>query len=358
MQVQRKQLNFEGQNIYVGIDVHKKQWNVSIMSEQLEHKTFSQKPEVGDLVNYLKRNFPGANYYSACEAGFSGFWAHRDLEKLQIHNIVVNAADIPTTQKEKTQKTDKRDSRKIARSLRAGELEAIYVPSEKTQADRTLIRTRTAIRKDLTREKNRVKSLLNFYGIQTPEQFNKQTGNRSKNYMQWLSEIPIEHSSLKYAMQIILKEVLELRKLQLETNRHIRQLSRGEAYAKNMELLTSVPGVGLLTGMTLLTEIEDINRFHNTDKLAGYVGLIPKTHSSGDKENVGEITFRGHIMREMLVESAWTAARLDPALCLAYSELCKRMKPNQAIIRIARKLLNRIYSILRTQESYVYGVVQ
>ncbi|GHS94659.1 hypothetical protein FACS1894207_3260 [Bacteroidia bacterium] len=132
------------------------------MSEHLEHKTFSQKPEVGDLANYLKQNFPGANYYSAYEAGFSGFWAHRDLEKLQIHNIVVNAADIPTTQKEKAQKTDKRDSRKIARSLRAGELEAIYVPGEKAQADRTLIRTRTSVRKDLAREKNRVKSLLNF----------------------------------------------------------------------------------------------------------------------------------------------------------------------------------------------------
>lgn len=358
MQRQSNKLNFEGQNIYIGIDVHKKQWNVSIMSEQLEHKTFSQKPEAGDLVNYLTRNFPGANYYSAYEAGFSGFWAHRDLEKLQIHNIVVNAADIPTTQKEKAQKTDKRDSRKIARSLRAGELEAIYVPSEKAQADRTLIRTRTSVRKDLAREKNRVKSLLNFYGIQQPERFNA-SGNWSKNYMQWLSEIPFEEPSVKYALQIILKEVESLRKILLEVTKHIRTLSRSETYEENMKLLSSVPGVGLLTGMTLLTEIEDINRFHNTDKFAGYVGLIPNTHSSGDKENVGDITFRGHsFLREMLVESAWTAARMDPALHLAFSEYCKRMKPNQAIIRIARKLLNRIYFTLREKRRYEPCVVQ
>jgi transposase len=239
MQAQKYKLNFEGQKIYVGLDVHKKQWTVSIMSEHLEHKTFSQKPEVEDLANYLTRNFPGANYYSAYEAGFSGFWAHRDLEKRQIKNIAVNAADIPTTQKEKAQKTDKRDSRKIARSLRAGELEAIYVPSEKTLADRTLLQTRTSVRKDLSREKNRVKSLLIFYGIQAPERFNNQKGNWSKNYMQWLSEIPFEHPSAKYALQIILKEVTELRKLQLEITVHIRQLSRSETYEKEFDPLHS-----------------------------------------------------------------------------------------------------------------------
>jgi transposase len=357
MQIQRNKLNFEGQNLYVGIDVHKNQWNVSIMSEHLEHKTFSQKPEAGDLVNYLKRNFPGANYYSAYEAGFSGFWAHRDLEKLQIKNIVVNAADIPTTQKEKTQKTDKRDSRKIARSLRAGELEAIYVPGEKAQADRTLIRTRTSVRKDLSREKNRVKSFLNFYGIQQPERFHGSSW--SKNYMQWLGEIPFEEPSAKYSLQIILKEVEGLRKLLLEVTGHIRTLSRSEAYEENMKLLTGVPGVALITGMTLLTEIEDIKRFQNTDKFAGYVGLVPNTHSSGDKENVSEITFRGHpFLREMPVESAWTAARMDPALHLAFSTYCKRMKPNQAIIRIARKLLNRIYFTLREKRKYEPCVVQ
>jgi transposase len=328
------------------------------MSKHLEHKTFSQKPEVGDLVNYLRRNFPGAKYYSAYEAGFSGFWAHRDLEKLQVKSIVVNPADIPTTQKEKTQKTDKRDSRKIARSLRAGELEAIYVPGEKAQADRTLVRTRTSIRKDLAREKNRVKSLLNFYGIQEPERF-KESRSWSKNYMQWLLEIPFEHPSAKYALQIILKGVEALRKLLLEITRLIRTLSRSEAYEENMRLLLGVPGVGLLTGMTLLTEIEEINRFHNTDKFAAYVGLIPSTHSSGEKENVGKITHRGHSsMREMLVESAWTAARKDPALHLAYCEYCKRMKPNQAIIRIARKLLNRIYYTLRKKRIYEPSVVQ
>ena len=62
-------LDFKGQQIFVGMDVHKKSWSISIFTEGFEHKTFTQPPEVGTLVNYLKRNFPGASYKSVYEAG-------------------------------------------------------------------------------------------------------------------------------------------------------------------------------------------------------------------------------------------------------------------------------------------------
>ena len=79
MQAQRNELNFKGQNIYAGIDVHKKSWNVTIMSEHLEHKTFSQVPEPGALHQYLLRNFPGATYHSVYESGYCGYWIHQEL---------------------------------------------------------------------------------------------------------------------------------------------------------------------------------------------------------------------------------------------------------------------------------------
>ena len=53
-------LDFKGQQIYVGMDIHKKSWSISILTDNFEHKTFTQPPEVEVLVNYLKRNFPGA----------------------------------------------------------------------------------------------------------------------------------------------------------------------------------------------------------------------------------------------------------------------------------------------------------
>jgi len=112
MQNKVKTISFQGQNIYVGIDVHLKSWKVTIMLDHSFYKTFSQDPEPSILSDYLHRNFPGGNYCSAYEAGFCGFSVHRELEKYGIKNIVVNPADIPTTDKERKQKEDKRDSHK------------------------------------------------------------------------------------------------------------------------------------------------------------------------------------------------------------------------------------------------------
>jgi transposase len=135
-------------------------------------------------------------------------------------------------------------------------------------------------------------------------------------------------------------------------------LSTSERYSKNIELIRSVPGIGLITGMILLVEIEDIARFENCDKLAGFIGLIPTCHSSGERENKGKITPRRHnSMRKTLVESSWIAARRDPALSLSFSRYCKRMEPNKAITRIARKLVNRIFFVLTTQQKYEHKVV-
>jgi transposase len=117
MEAQVKKIDFTGQNIYAGFDVHKKSWKVTIMAEDTFYKTFTQPPNPEVLYNYLKSNFPGGNYHSAYEAGFCGFWIHDKLTSLGVRSIVVNPADIPTTDKERVQKEDKRDSRKIARSL-------------------------------------------------------------------------------------------------------------------------------------------------------------------------------------------------------------------------------------------------
>jgi len=103
--------------------------------------------------------------------------------------------------------------------------------------------------------------------------------------------------------------------------------------------------------MIILTELETINRFESFDKLCSFIGLIPTTHSSGEKENIGEITHRGNsFLRGALVESAWIAARMDLALNKSYHDYCKRMEANKAIIRIARKLLNRIRFVLKNNQ--------
>ena len=171
METQSNKIDFNGQHIYAGFDVHLKNWRVTIMTEKLLHKTFSQPPKPKLLHQYLTMNFPGGIYHSAYEAGFCGYWIHYQLQGMGIESMVVHAADVPTTGKEKVLKDDKRDSIKIARSLRNGDLTSIHVLSKRTIEDRSLLRTRAMLVKDLTRYKNRIKSFLYFHGIEIPKAY-------------------------------------------------------------------------------------------------------------------------------------------------------------------------------------------
>jgi transposase len=356
MQTQSKSIDFEGHNIYVGFDAHLKSWQVTILTNNMYHKTFTMPPKPDVLSTYLKTNFPNGNYHSAYEAGFCGLWAHYQLKNLGINNIVVNPADVPSTQKDKVQKEDKRDSRKIARSLRNGELDAIYIPCENTLEDRSLVRSRTMLVGDMTRFKQRIKSFLYFYGISFPEEFERVTTHWSGRFMKWLDSIPMKEVSGRQALDVLVEEARSQRKLLLETTKKIKHLSESLKYKEQVQLLRSIPGIGLINSMVILTEVEDINRFPKDEKFASFVGFIPTSHSSGDKEKMGEITFRSHnFLRKAFVESAWIAVRFDPALLMAYQNLCKRMEPNNAIIRIAKKLLNRVYTVLKNKRMYEYN---
>ena len=138
---------------------------MSIFTDSFEHKTFSQNPDPTILVNYLKKNFPGASYYSVYEAGYCGFWIHDALIEAGIHNIVINPADVPTKDKERKRKNNRVDSRKLARSLRNGDLEAIHVHKRELLEDRFLLRTRRDAAKQQTRYKNKIKGALSFSGF-------------------------------------------------------------------------------------------------------------------------------------------------------------------------------------------------
>jgi transposase len=121
-------MSFTSHHIYVGLDISKPSWEVCILTEHVEHKTLTQPPSVKALVQYLKRNFPAATYHCVYEAGRFGFWIHDQLILEGIECLIVNSADVPTTNKETTHKNDRIDARKLARSLRSGDPKSIYIP--------------------------------------------------------------------------------------------------------------------------------------------------------------------------------------------------------------------------------------
>lgn len=358
MQSKVKTISFQGQSIYIGIDTHLKSWTVTTMMENNLQKTYSQDPCPQTLYNYLHRTFPGANYFSAYEAGFCGFSIHRELVKYGIHSIVVNPADIPTTDKERKQKEDRRDSRKIAKSLKNGELSGIYVPSKNGEELRALIRYRKTLVKEIGRHKNRIKSFLYYLGVSIPNSLSQSSRYWSGKFTQWLKTVKMNTLWGDTVLQYTLETVEELRLRLLKINRQIRGIDLYSPYTFKLKLLRSIPGVGPIMSVTLLSELEELARFKSLDKLCSYVGLVPKTNSSGGKEYVGHITTRSNKpLRGCIIEAAWVASRNDPVLACSYNQLCKRMKPNEAIIRIAKKLLNRIRYVLKNETEYAQSVV-
>ena len=352
MQTQSTQFDFTGQNIYVGIDTHLKSWNVTVMMDPYYQKTFSQNANAKTLLNHLQQNYPGANFYSAYEAGFAGFMPHYRLMELGIQSIVVNPADVPTTGKEKVQKNDSRDSQKIARSLKNGELTPIYIPSIQTLADRSLVRLRKTRSRDLARTKTQIKSFLHCNGLDIPEELSKD--NWTRKFIKWLTELEV--GSFRETLEDHLGKYHYAYAHKLEISRKVKALSATSRYKDNMVLLQSIPGVGYITAITFLTEIENIKRFKSLDSLCGFIGLVPATNSSGENERIGEITPRGHrILRDILIEASWKAIGKDPALGAAYSRLGHRMKPNKAIIRITKKIVSRMRFVLNNQTKYELG---
>jgi len=352
-----KKLDFTGHIIYCALDVHKKSWRVVNRDKDFELESYSQDPCTDNLYKHLNSRYPGAKYKVAYEAGFCGFDIQRSLSKYQdVDCIVVNAADVPTSDKEKKRKTDKIDARKISRELVKGELEGIYIPDPLMEHARSLVRQRTRLVRDQTRCKNRIWHLLMFSGLKLDADRPKQYW--SKRFIESLRALPVTNDGLKQALEIAVDEYLGVRELLKKAIKYIRQLSVQDLFVTVQKLLQSIPGMGLINSMVVHTEIMDMTRFKTLDPLCSEVGLVPDTEDSGDTKKEKGITHRcNHYLRPAIVESSWTIIRKDPAMMMKYKKYCQRMPENKAIIKIAKHLLSRIRYVWLQQKEYVIGVV-
>ena len=285
------------------------------------------------------------------EAGFCGFWIHERLTALGIDNIVVNPADVPTKSSEKLRKTDTVDSGKLARSLRANELKGIYTPDSVSLEMRSLIRLKNSITKDTTRQKNRLKSQLRYLGIEIPQEFLTPFSNWSKRFFRLVEGDRDAHPERPSGPRHSYPASGRVTPSETGDDTGFTDIGQDGSIPRTARLIMSVPGFGQATGMAFLSEICDITRFRNAEQLAAYIGMIPMCHSSGEKDGTGDITIRKHaVMRCNPIEAAWVAVRQDPAMNLFYTEQCKRMPKSKAIVKVARKLVNRLFFCAETSD--------
>lgn len=352
-QIKNNKLDFSNQKFFIGIDVHKKSWKVTIRSQRIEIQTFSMNPVPKELVDHLRRRYPNGIYYSCYEAGFCGYWIDKELRNSNVNNIVINPADVPTTNKEKLSKTDKIDSRKLARELENRNLRGIYIPSNYQQELRSLSRLRHSLTKDQTRIKNRIKGHLFFYGKKTVSESRYWSGR----YISELRNLEFSYSLGKEYLHIYLDELERIREKIVQVVRILRKICRDNKETEVINLLTrSVPGIGFTTAITMYCEIMDMRRFDTIEKLASYVGLVPSLNSSGEREKTIGITVRkSKYLRPLMIEAAWVAVKKDPSLFEYFCKLTRRMNRKRAIVSVARKLLNRIRYVWINETDYICG---
>ena len=344
--LQSNKKDFTGQKIAIGIDVHLRTWSVTVLTASGLIRTHSQKASAKELFEHLKKHYPNGSYHAAYETGFSGFSTYYALTELGIHCTVVHAADVPTTQKEQVSKSDPIDSKKLAKALMRDELECVYIHTKNNLDDRSLVRYRDSIVKQIGRTKSRIKHLLYNNGVEYPDEYFNGSHHWTRKFISWLQDDVRLLSETRMSLDMLIEDILHYRHRLLTVNRKLRTLALSDKYANKYELLMSIPGIGTTIAMSLLTEIDDIDRFSNQRQFASFLGLIPMISSSGNKEYVGEKTFRGNKqLGPRIVEASWISIRHDTELSAKYGSLCARgMKPQEAIIRIARKLVNVLSS--------------
>lgn len=337
-----------GSDVYLGLDISKASWHVTARSGGETLLTASFPPRREGLVGLLER-LKGCRVHSVYETGPFGFGLHDWLRSQDVDSMVVSASHVPEEIGNRV-RTDRRDGLKLARTLEAGLLRPIFVPESRQRADRELVRQRQRVQKDRRRAMVRIKSFFLTNDVETPEEAG---ADWSGDYETWLRALKLEEPSLDRVLEELRSVYFDLDARVDGLTKELRQMARRSDYAATVELLSTVPGIGWLSALTLVVEIVDFGRFPNGETLSSYAGLTPSEHSSGDRVRHGHITRQGNpVVRYVLVESSWILIGKDPEMRRFFDRIKVRRGGKRAIVAVARKLCHRLVAIAHSGTPY------
>jgi transposase len=344
----------ENKTVFCGMDIHKEHWNLCFFSDGMVIEKLQMPAQFNRLVDHTRRYYQDASSVRfVYEAGFSGFHLYRQLTAAGYCCMITPPNRVPSLSDKV--KTDKRDALKLAQMVAAGLLKEVFVPPLSVESDRQVLRLRNNNQKKLSRVKIQINSHLSLNG----QFWSKDMGNHwTKKYIAWLQGLEFQEPYLRFILDQYLTEYHFYRKQIADLTRHIREISRKEAYQVHFKCLTASKGIGLITAMTFLLELWDLSRFSSTGKFSSYLGLTPSQHSSGQHVRLGHITREGNAhVRRVLVESAWTVIRHDPFLKEKYDRIrAKGTNGKKAIVAVARSLGLRLRRCLLDGTPYQVGI--
>lgn len=339
------------QKLWLGIDVHKVNLHVTVLDDEGETVLSQSVPHKKEHVVGLIRRLNSTQITAVYEAGPTGYKLVYWLKELGCEAFMCPPTHVRQRRGGRI-KTDARDSKTLAEQARANMLPAVHLLDEEVYRQRQITRTREQLARHRSQLKTQIKSLLLFHKITCPEDLKP---NWSKAYIKWLEQEAANDPDLSLAINALLRAHASMDEEIKVLDARLREIEASKRWAKNAELLRSIPGVGGLTAMVVLLESGDLSRFDNGEELASWIGLVPTEWSSGEGQHRGSITRAGNKrVRTALVEASWMVVRNDAAMKAVYERIKKRRGAGKAIVAVARRLALIIRAMLRDQQPFEY----
>ena len=342
--------------VFAGLDVDKHSIAATFCNQAGLLRSLRLPYSAAQLLNYVRKHFPEQRLAFVYEAGPTGFGLYDELVAAGHPCLVVAPSMVPTAPGTRV-KTNRLDSRKLSTALRGGELKSIHVPAPKYRELRHLVQLRDTHVQQLTASKCRIKALLLYEGIGFPSDEGKQK-QWSARVLDELLELPCS-ATVRFKLDQLIGTLHFHFNAAAAAQKQIRHYCKKDAELRqSIAWLKSLPGIGEIVATHLVARLGDPNLITNVRQIAGFLGLVSSEHSTGDKQNRGEITRAGDSrLRNKLIQSAWVTIRKDPELHEFYQRVYqrhpKKVAARKAIVAVARKLTTRIYAVLKEQRPFI-----
>ena len=325
---------------FLGMDVHAETISVAVAEPDGTVRSLGTIANREDAIRKFIRKLGPAEQLRACyEAGPTGFVLYWQLTQLGVECAVVAPSLVPKKPGDRV-KTDRRDAMKLAHCHRNGDLTAVWVPDEASEALRDLVRQREAAKQDQLRAKHRLTKFLLRTGQRPPLGLKAWT----ERYFRWLAQVRYPQPAQEATRLDCMNEVEHMRarvkRLEEAILEVLQQAPR--AMQEVIRGLQALRGVAHISAVTIAAELGNFSsRFESARSLMGYSGAFPNEKSSGKRIRKGGITKTGNAhLRRIVVESAWCYRHLPRV----GEKLRKRHEGLPAeIIEIAWKAQNRLH---------------
>jgi len=320
----------------IGVDLHKNNFTACFMQKSGKYQLQVFKVSQKDIIEF-KATLTKQDEVAVESTGNSSYFTREIEDKVRTVKIInpIQFKIISNSVK----KTDEHDAVTIARYLSKGLIPEVRMRSKEESRIASLISTRDKFVKLRTILKNKIHNILNANGIVTKKEFLS-----SDKALKDILTLDID-SSYQFELRVIIEQLRSLNKSIEEISEELSKKGRNIKGHKN---LTSITGIGDISATILLNTIGNVDDFKGDDKLAAYIGIVPRVYVSNQTSHYGRITKMGNkIARTALVQSTLIAIRYNMYLRSFYFKLKAKKGSGKAIIATARKLLTIVYRTLK-----------